>query len=135
MYMKHTIVCQCCGKEVEQSKHSSTGKYFSNVCQREYQYRQYIARWKEGAETGLIGKKGISGHVRRFIFEKFNSKCVVCGWCEKHPADGKIPLEVDHIDGNWKNTTEDNLRLLCPNCHSLTHTYKSRNRKSVRDYK
>ena len=37
-------------------------------------------------------------------------------------------LEVDHIDGNSENHREDNLRMLCPNCHSLTNTYKSLNR-------
>lgn len=38
-----------------------------------------------------------------------------------------IPLEIDHIDGNYKNNNEDNLILLCPNCHSLTATYKGAN--------
>ena len=40
----------------------------------------------------------------------------------------KIPLEVEHIDGNFQNNNEDNLILLCPNCHSLTSTYKGANK-------
>ena len=36
-------------------------------------------------------------------------------------------MEVEHIDGNYKNNNEDNLILLCPNCHSLTSTYKGAN--------
>lgn len=39
-----------------------------------------------------------------------------------------IPLEMDHIDGNSDNGACENLRLLCPNCHAQTPTYKSRNR-------
>ena len=39
----------------------------------------------------------------------------------------KIPLEIEHIDGNYKNNNEENLILLCPNCHSLTSTYKGAN--------
>lgn len=34
-----------------------------------------------------------------------------------------IKLQIDHIDGNWKNNLITNLRFLCPNCHSQTSTY------------
>ncbi|MFB6632139.1 HNH endonuclease signature motif containing protein [Streptomyces sp. NPDC056362] len=37
-----------------------------------------------------------------------------------------LPLEVDHIDGDWRNNAIENLRLLCPNCHSTTDTYRGR---------
>lgn len=43
-----------------------------------------------------------------------------------------IPLEVDHIDGNHKNSFPSNVRLLCANCHSLTPTYKSKNKGNGR---
>ena len=48
-------------------------------------------------------------------------------WSKTNPYTGNIPLEIDHIDGNYKNNNEDNLILLCPNCHSLTETYKGAN--------
>ncbi len=38
-----------------------------------------------------------------------------------------IPLQIDHIDGNSDNNTEDNFRLLCPNCHAQTPTYSGKN--------
>jgi hypothetical protein len=38
-----------------------------------------------------------------------------------------IPLELDHIDGDRTNNELQNLRLLCPNCHALTPTYRGRN--------
>lgn len=136
MYCKHEIICINCGTAKQQSKHSATGLYCSNKCQQDYAYKQFIERWKAGLETGLVGAKGISRHVRRYVLEKFGYACCECGWNRVHPADGKSPLEVDHINGDWSNTTEPNLRLLCPNCHSLTMTYKSRNRgKSSRQYK
>lgn len=44
-----------------------------------------------------------------------------------------IPLELEHIDGNNRNNTKENLKLLCCNCHALTPTWRGRNarRESV----
>ena len=90
----------------------------------DYNYKTYIDRWKQGLETGLTGKKlkTNSCHIRRYIFEKYNSKCAKCGWSEINPYTKTIPLELEHIDGNHLNMDEENLTLLCPNCHSLTPT-------------
>lgn len=41
----------------------------------------------------------------------------------------KIMLEIHHIDGDKTNNNDDNIMILCPNCHSLTDNYKSKNRK------
>ena len=46
-----------------------------------------------------------------------------------------INLEVDHIDGDPYNNTPDNLRLICPNCHSQTHSFKGRNKGKGRGSK
>ncbi|MFD9289855.1 HNH endonuclease [Streptomyces sp. NPDC060030] len=51
-----------------------------------------------------------------------------CARCGTGPVwrHRPLPLEVDHIDGNWRNNQPQNLRLLCPNCHSTTDTYRGR---------
>jgi 5-methylcytosine-specific restriction endonuclease McrA len=49
-----------------------------------------------------------------------------------HPQTGRIPLEIDHIDGDSGHNTEGNLRLLCPNCHSLTPSYRNLNKGNGR---
>ena len=57
---------------------------------------------------------------------KFN-KCEICNvenWCGK-----EIKCELDHIDGNPRNHLLNNLRILCPNCHSQTDTFRSKIRK------
>lgn len=46
--------------------------------------------------------------------------------------DKEILLELDHIDGDKNNNIKENLRWLCPNCHSQTITYRSKNINSVK---
>lgn len=55
------------------------------------------------------------------------ARCEICGWAEKSP-DGRTPLELDHINGDSRDHRLKNLRILCPNCHSLQPTHRGRNR-------
>lgn len=102
-------------------------KFCSIKCQKEYEYARYIDRWKRNEETGLRGEYQISMYIKTYLFRKYHNKCARCGWGEINPYNQNIPLEVEHIDGNYKNNREENLILLCPNCHSLTSTYKGAN--------
>lgn len=53
-------------------------------------------------------------------------KCELCGWSEIS-QDGRIPVELDHINGDNTDNRIENLRILCPNCHSLQPTHRGRN--------
>lgn len=55
-----------------------------------------------------------------------------CGWSKINPTTGKVPIQLEHIDGNSENNSLDNLKLLCPNCHSLTSTYGALNKGNGR---
>ncbi|MHB1163167.1 MAG: HNH endonuclease signature motif containing protein [Minisyncoccota bacterium] len=57
-------------------------------------------------------------------------KCEECGWAQLSD-DGRIPIEIDHINGDHSDNQLKNLRILCPNCHSLKPTHRGRN-KSIR---
>ena len=98
----------------------------------EEEYEIYIQKWKRGEVSGLRGKYQISKHIVRYLFKKYENKCCECGWSEINKYTGNIPLEVEHVDGDYTNCYEENLKLLCPNCHSLTPTYKGANRGNGR---
>lgn len=54
----------------------------------------------------------------------------VCSGCDITSWQGKeLKMDLDHIDGNPDNNTLENCRLLCPNCHRQTPTYKGGNSK------
>lgn len=116
--------CKNCGKILL----SRQKNFCSTQCQQEFLHLRFIERWKNGEETGLKGEYCVSNHIRRYLFEKNNCKCEMCGWGETNKFTGSIPLEVHHKDGDYTNNKEENLQLLCPNCHSLTETFKSHNK-------
>lgn len=119
--------CLNCQKECPVS-HQKVNKYCSVSCQHEYQHKTYISEWKSGMHSESKGV--ISKYVRRYLFDKYNSTCTGCGISEWRGSP--ITLEVEHIDGCGDNNKEDNLTLLCPNCHSQTPTYKAKNKGNGR---
>ncbi len=66
---------------------------------------------------------------RLFMVGLKNPWCEECGWAKKK-FDGYLPLELDHKNGNRRDNRLANLRVLCPNCHSLKPTHRGRNKKS-----
>lgn len=117
-----SFACLNCGAKVIWS-HSTNNKFCSNSCNGEFQRK-------------TTNEQIAAGHVfsfdtmRRYLFET-RRYCEECGITDTY--NGKpITLQCDHIDGNNDNHNLDNLRLLCPNCHSQTHTWCGRNKKDTK---
>lgn len=121
------VPCLNCGTPTKQS-------FCSADCSKVFKYNLNIENWKNGLSVGYNGKTiQLKPFIRKFLLEKYNNKCCKCRWCEINPTTNKIPLEVNHIDGDAKNCKEENLEVICPNCHSLTHNFRALNKNSSRN--
>lgn len=118
-------VCSNCSKHYNRSP-KNLGTFCSIRCAAQYKYKQNIEAWKKGELSGT-SCYNCSSFVRRYLFDKYNNKCQVCGWGEINSFTNRVPLQIHHIDGDSCNNKEENLQLLCPNCHSLTENFGSRN--------
>ncbi len=66
--------------------------------------------------------------LRRAMIESgFEHSCSCCGTRSEWMGSALV-LEIDHIDGNWRDCRLSNLRFLCPNCHSQTNTFGNKRR-------
>lgn len=116
--IKHFCDCKHCGVAIEEAAPSHSRKFCSHKCRREAEYIVRIKLWLEE------NKQTTKATIRKYLAEKHKG-CYVCNrvsWRGK-----KLVLDLDHIDGCAFNNRPENLRLICPNCHSQTPTYKAKN--------
>lgn len=117
--------CAHCGKTNPERK--IPGKYCDRTCQLE-------AEFVEKDRIVEEGKASNSGQVKRYLLRKHGHICMDpnCAW---DFSKREINVELEHKDGNSDNNTLENCILLCPNCHSLTPTYKNKNMGNGRHYR
>jgi len=99
----------------------------SRKCYSIYKLHININKWKLGLDDGIKGNNQIKVFIRTYLFNKYDSKCQICDWGIIHSKTGLVPLTIHHKDGNCLNNKEENLELLCPNCHCLTDNYGALN--------
>jgi 5-methylcytosine-specific restriction endonuclease McrA len=81
-------------------------------------------------ELLIVGGSAQSYKLKKRLYESGlkQPKCELCGWAQVS-VDGRIPVELDHINGDHSDNRIENLRVLCPNCHSLQPTHRGKNKK------
>ena len=93
-------------------------------------------RWNKGKKTGpkrklsqiLIDGNYCNSSKLKDRLIKEGVKKEKCEWCGSTEWLGlSVPLELHHINGNHFDNRLENLILLCPNCHALTHNYRGKN--------
>jgi hypothetical protein len=119
-------VCVYCGSS------KSSQEDHCEECVSYARVQRKIARWLRGDLSQAGDERKTAPFIRGFMLDEAGMKCSQCGFDTLHPVDGSCVLEVDHIDGNGENHAYENLRVLCPNCHALTPTYRGRNAGSGR---
>jgi hypothetical protein len=93
--------------------------------------RTYHTNTRPALETLLVKNGNSQSYkLKKRLYESGLKKpeCELCGWAVISP-DGRVPLELDHINGDRFDNRLENLRILCPNCHSLQPTHRGRNKK------
>lgn len=124
-------ICKKCGKELTQEQRHNI--YCSQECANLDKKESKIQLWLNGEFDGVRGSNQLSQTIRDYLLEKNNYSCELCGWNKINPITKKCPLEIHHRDGNCLNNSNENLQVLCPNCHSLTENYKALNKNSDRE--
>jgi len=108
--VKEAKRCKSCNEKINRKK-----TFCSKKCNGDYINNKLIERFKLGQVT-----KNTS--IKKVLIKLYGENCSECG--QGNEWNGKyLSIQVDHIDGNSDNSMPENLRLLCPNCHTQTDTF------------
>lgn len=115
----HYKECENCKGDIRKNVSEKT-RFCDRDCYLEFRRGERRKKIISGDVVNLDGTK-------KYLIEMNGEKCEMCGWCERNKKTNRVPIQLDHINGNAEDNRIENFRLLCPNCHSLTETYGALN--------
>lgn len=127
-YSSDPVYCKNCGKLIEKRPNI----FCNPTCCIEYRKKEKIKDWQQNPNK--YSNEEMPDFIRNYLIEKYKG-CQLCGWNQVNPTTNRMPLEVHHINGDCSDNREENLQLLCPNCHSLTPTMGILNKGNSKRYK
>ena len=117
-YRKKNTSCQQCGVLLKPGAGSSA-KFCSKSCSN----RSRVGIKYDGTQPK--SKTVNHSRARVALIERDGDECKICGLCPVWMGK-PLRLQIDHVDGDRSSNGLDNLRLLCPNCHTQTETFGNR---------
>ena len=116
--------CEYCGKIFYGGYNR---KFCSNECSSNFKKEQTVLKWIKG-EYKINESNKIPMSIREFLLKKNNYKCELCDFEGYNVKTNNTILQIHHIDGNSNNNSQENLQILCPNCHAMTENYMALNK-------
>ena len=128
--------CPVCGETFKPS--SQRGGTFQKTCSIQcgvtHRYETTIEAWLAEPRSRDNPRGDVPPYIKRWLIEQHGDEsCWECGWAKPNPTTGNVMVQVDHIDGDPTNNHPNNLRRLCPNCHSITPNWGVHGKVDVED--
>lgn len=120
-------------KNSEKVKEANKLKTFTKLNLSKDEWQKIIDK-----RTKTINNKILITPYNELSFERLRKRIILeqnckCNKCQLDEWLGeKLPLELEHKDGNHFNNSRENIEMLCPNCHALTDTWRGRNKTNKR---
>lgn len=126
-----TRICDYCHHELT-IKGCLSKRFCNNICSAKYFSEKRIGTTLNKFYEGKLTDTQVrTKTVKKEILKLQDSKCKSCG-IENLWNGKELMFVLDHIDGNWRNNSPSNVRLICPNCNSQTDTFGVKN-KGIND--